>query len=424
MTNNTMNKGKQIGVIVLVLVALVCVGVIVWWSLVQAYAPNKVIYNTYNVGEIQTVDGTNKKNVIEVRYYSNDKGNGVEMLDVKFNEFLDEEKQMLYSQGIQFVANTPDDSLSDWGFSLKKTGIPVGVLAKRDWWASYDYLPNGTIHTYASADDYATTLNDAQALGGQDDFKIELKNAAGDKTDLYLMEMQGTNTKVEEALKIASTGEYGVNVYAYNDVYCLSKKIYDKIQGLTNGTTRSIVFDFDDMFEFKHYENGAYLDDNERETAKVKTRLQAYYVVKVEVFENGAVQSGDSLFNNIKGSSSFILDGDYEDNDYYIGKSQINLTIDNMTVRIGSYGGPSGIILKEKEGLVEALTPYKANIELSIIIDTRQVITNTPFMCFAQTSRLPEFNIKEIIVKETINNILVIRKVAVKDAFTWTEVNT
>lgn len=418
MAEQTNNKGKQIGITALVIVALICVGVIIWWALVQAFAPNKVIYNTYNVGEIQTYDGSDRRNVIEVRYYSNDKGNGVEMLDVKFNEYLDETKTMFYSQGIQFVADTPADSLSDWTFSVDKFKRPI-ALAKVNWWGTFNNLPHGSIHMYASADNYETTMTDAQALGGEDDFKIELQKSSGEGTDLYLMELQGKNTKKEDALLVSTTGHFGVDIYAYNDVYCVSKKIYEMIQGFANGTTRNVVFDLGDMFEFKNYSNGAYIDDIERDTAKIDVRMSAYYVIKVEVFEDGARQSTDSLFKNIKGSPSFVLDGDYVDGDYYIGRSQVDITNDNLgRGRLGTFPF-NGIITHEKDGLLEGLLPYKDNIELSIVIDNDKFLAETGyrFVAFSANSRLEEFKIKEIIIRETIDGVLTEKSVEAKEVF-------
>lgn len=393
-------KGETLGYTALTLAIIAFIVPIVWWSLVQAFAPNKVVYNTFNVGEIQLYNGTDRKNVIELRYYSNDKGNGLEMLDIKFNEYLDETKSMFYSQGIQFVADTKEDSLSDWTFSVKKVGLSI---ANGTWWGTYDNLPNGSIHTYASADDYATTLNDASELGTNPDFKIELAKVDGSGTDLYLMEMKGKNTVKSEENKVATTdyGLGGLNVYAYNDIYYLSYKLYQQVQGLANGTSQNLVFDFGEMFEFKNYEKGTYLDAQERETAKVDLRTQSNYVIKTQIFEDGARQASDSIFNNIKGSNSFTLDGDYVDEDYYIGRSQIN--IDNSFFEKIVIAGKS-VALKLKDEFIEASKPYKANIELNITIDMDKLEDEGyTFLGFSSQSGLENYTIKKCVTIKTIN---------------------
>lgn len=322
------NKLKSIGILVLTLLVLGCVIAIFWWSWVQEYAPDKTIFNTFNVSQIENAKDGNQANVIEVRYYTNDKGDGLEMLDVKFNQFYDEDKKGIYSQGLQFVANDPDSSLSDWTFSIQEVPFIFG-FGNYTYWASFDNLPNGTIHTYASGDNFATTLNDVDAIGHDAEFKITLDE------DIYLMEMQGTNTPKDKATVISeySWGLGSHSTRAYNDVYLMAYKIYNQVQSLANGTTQNIVFSFGDMVNFKEFDGKTYLSEEERESKKVDRRVNEFYVIKVEKFESGAKQSSDSLFNNIKGSANFKVSNDYISDDYFYGRTEIVLNFEKNDIK-------------------------------------------------------------------------------------------
>ncbi|MBO5022226.1 MAG: hypothetical protein J6C53_01960 [Clostridia bacterium] len=401
MTSNvdTGKKFKQIGITTLVLVLLACVGVVIWWVLVQFLAPDKVIYNSHTVDEIKLVDGetvVGKKNIIEVRYFSNDKGNGLEMLEIKFNEYYDETKKMSYSQGIQFVANSVEDSI-EFRLTFKETSF-VGfwnLFNKATWWGSFDSLTNGSVHTYASVDDYYSTLGDAKALGGNDDFLIEL----GD--DLYLMEFQGTNTKKSDDTRFAELDTEIVTVYAYHDVFFMAKQIYEQVQTLGNGKMGTTAFNFGEMFDFKHYENGAYLSETDRDTLKVDVRVKDYYVIYVETYEDGARQASDSMFYNIKGSPNFTLDGNYIEDGYFVGKSTINVTQDNFErVLVNN----NQIALKLKQDFIDKVKPYKDNIQLSIVIDCDALADEGyDFIGFTADSAHKNYTIKKCVTVRTVD---------------------
>lgn len=389
--NTEMSAGKKIWYIILGLVGVFCVVAIGWWVWLQIFAPNKVVYYTHNVGEITKADGEGKKNVIEVRYFSNDNKNGLEMLEVKFNEFSDETKNMFYSQGLQFVADTTNDTLTDWNFTLLETPRP-SVFSNTNWWGTYDGVKNGGVYMYASADDYATTLNDAQALEFNSDLLIELQNKDG-TTDLYLMEFKGTNTKVEEAYEVAGSGR--LKAYSYSDPYLLCKKIYEQVQSLANGTSQSIAFKFNDMFNFKYFEDGAYLSENDRETSKVDVRVNDYYVVKVEVLADGARKSSDSMFGNIKGSANLTLNGNYEDTDYFFGRSTLNCTNDCFDKVVFD---ENKVALKLKQEFIKANKKHKDEIELLVIIDTDALKSEGyEFVGFYGTG-LDEFIVKDFLI--------------------------
>ena len=148
------------------------------------------------------------------------------------------------------------------------------------------------------------------------------------------------------------------------------------------------------MFNFKYYDNGVYVSEEDRETNKIDIRVNDYYVVKVEVIADGARQASDSLFNNIKGSASFTLTGNYEENDYYFGRSIINCTNKDFDLVLV---GNNKVALKLKNEFIENAKPYKDNIELNIVIDLEKLEEQGyEFVGFSKDSGLENFIIKEI----------------------------
>lgn len=393
MAKNEVSTTKKVSIITFTIIGLVCLVIVGWWTWVQLYAPNKVIYNTHNVGVLTDFKGENQKTFIEAKYYSNYNQNGLKMLDIKFNEYSDETRKTFYSQGLQFVADTSTDDLN-WNFEWIEMSRPQ-PFKNNVWWGSYQSLKNGTVHMYASADDYQTTLSDSQALDYNSDFKIELQNEDG-TSDLYLMEFKGTNTKVSEAYKVASADSQvtKLNGYSYSDPYLLSKLIYEQIQSLDNGISKTTVFKFNDMFNFKYYDNGAYVSENERETRKIDVRVNDYYVIKIEVSADGARQASDSLFNNIKGSANFKISDDYDGSDYYFGRSTITCSNDNFDMVIV---GENKVALKLKEEFLTTTKPYKDKIELLIKIDVEALENDGyEFVGFTKDSGLENFVIKGV----------------------------
>ena len=93
-----MPLARKITIILAAILALVMIGVCAWWLIIYFAGPQKIVSSTYNVGTITTADGSTTKNIIEVKYMSNKKKNGYEMLDIRYNYFHDEDKNEIYSQ--------------------------------------------------------------------------------------------------------------------------------------------------------------------------------------------------------------------------------------------------------------------------------------------------------------------------------------
>lgn len=110
--NSKMTTAKKIGISIGVLVFILCLVVCCWYVYILEYGAEKLTSTVINPGVLQTQDGSSKY-IIEVNYQSNKNGNGLELFDIKLNYFTDSSREHTYTQGIQYVANNPEDKI-EW----------------------------------------------------------------------------------------------------------------------------------------------------------------------------------------------------------------------------------------------------------------------------------------------------------------------
>lgn len=403
----------KIGIGLLIVFCLAFVLVDIWWIFVQFYGDDKTVFDTMKAGQIELIDGSDKKYIFEVNYYSNDNNNGLEMFEIKINYFMDEERESFYSQGIQFVGNTKDSTLKFVYNSDKDSEVETKFWSRSRWFGSYDSLSDGTVHNYASSDDYQTTMGKFTPFGVDSSFRITLSeeietdDGVTKRDDLYLLKFQGTDTAVEDAYKHATSKVlwYTGDFYSYNDIYLMSRELYESAKTMKRGTSHATVVEFLNFFNFSKFDGSTYVDLNKADTSKVKAEIASYFVIKFNISADGARQASDSVFNNVKGSPTFNLTGDYSSDDYYIGKTIMNVN-NNMFDKVQVQEG--FVALKLKAEYIEYFSQYKDEICLAITIDKDKLNDEgLEFVGFTADSGLEKFHLKSCETIETINGEIV-----------------
>ena len=136
---------KKVGILIAIILAILCSATCFLWAYIQVFGDVKYIDNTFYVDEITLADESDKTNVIEVKYFANDNNNGLEMFEINFNQFMDEDRNAFYSQGMQFVANTEADNI-DFKFSQdENSGVEDVWLSHSYYFGSYSQLKNGEV---------------------------------------------------------------------------------------------------------------------------------------------------------------------------------------------------------------------------------------------------------------------------------------
>ena len=413
MANNEKTIGARILIALAIILAIACFVVDAWWIYVELYGPAKTVMDTMKGGQIELIDGSDKKYIFEVNYFSNDNKNGLEMFEIKINYFMDEERDSFYSQGLQFVTNSTSNSIKFEYVTDDSSQKETQFWSRSRWFGSYSALKDGTVHNYASSDNYQTTMGEFKKLGPDASFRITLtnKNEIDEgttlKDEMYLLKFQGRDTKVEDAYKHATTTVmwYTGDFYSYNDVYYMARCLYNNAKTMQRGTSHATAVEFLNLFTYSKWDGNTYVDMSKDDTSKVQAEVASYFVIKFNISADGARKASDSMFNNIKGSPTFNLTGEYIADDYYIGRTEMKLTnkmFDYVEVEEGK------VALKLKSEYLEYYTQYKDNICLSIMIDKDELNDKElQFVGFTKDSGLEKFNIKSCKTTEMLNGEVV-----------------
>lgn len=412
-----MKKWKILGIVLSALVMVVCLGVDVWYYYVWKFAPDKIVSNTYEVG-MQTTTNDDSKYFIEINYYSNKNKNGLETFEIKYNYMLDENQENFFSQGLQYVANSVNDSIN---FEYRKDASQTSGLYMDStpgwytggdnyaWFGSYRVNDNATMYNYASGDDYKTPIISTNPISLNTRFKIQLGN------DLFLMSFKNKDTKISaNNFEYQEPGAYHFYLvygrkdynwyYSYYDYHYFSKLMYQAVQSVTPGIDRAVVFEFGDLFDYYQYDGASYSDTKLKNADSVIQEMKSYYSIKINVSENGMQKSSESIFNMLHGSTTYNLTNDYSSDDYFIGRTIINCNIydfNYVLVVDNKYE------IKLKNQFVEFYQNYSL-IYLSIELDLDKLKQeNITYVGLTKDNNLNMFNILEFYTLETINGQVV-----------------
>ena len=408
-----MSIGKKIGIAFGVLILILCLGICCWYFYLLEYGDKKMTSSTINVGTLTPADNSQaSKYVLTIDYKSNVNKNGLEMFDLKLSYFTDENREHIYSQGVQYVANTVDDSI-EWvdydsyltylsnvvensdGYVLDDLESYFDFLNRNGAISSYQLHKSGALFwqkEYIAAyfnpfvDNFTTSKYSYQSL---DDFdSIASTNPISEESyfllqtgdDEYVyMQFKGDNyLKWEDfknaddflgdSRKIGSSGK--TNYYNNNSIDFLAYQLYQSVQSLPAGTNGAYVFEFgEDMFKFfeANTDGSVGAEISAEDTDLVINRLKSYYTIYVTVSANGARNSNDSMFGLLHGSSSYSIDGSSSaSGDYFQGQTVINVDVydfDLVLITDNYYG------LKLKQSFIDEYLPYANDIYISVNID-------------------------------------------------------
>lgn len=443
-----------IATIILVIVCLLLDG---WWAYIHFWGTTKNPSYVYNPSEIVKADGS-KEDIVKLRYYANKDKSGLEMFEVDFTSFLDETRQDVKSQGLQFVSDDPETSL-DWTINWDKGYLDRQKIGRSNWYwhtnhigfrkrfyASFGNwaLQNGTTWNYATSNRYETTFSDNNPLSANSGFKISLQDSNGNP-EVFLMQFKGKYFEVEgQKIYPDENGKYdavngknnwypAVNDFDKNsnfvarhkdglhgdytyyidtfymyDPYWFAHELYQSVKNSVKlGTSEYITFSWGNLFNFKKYdeETKSYKSVEGNEWTKIVNHVSTNFTIKIETFERGAQKASDSLFNVIKENPTFNITGDHVYDDYFYGQNIVNIETSEFDL---VHVVDSNYYLTLSDSAYNHYSKYKDKIFLSICIDLdifKQ--KNYHFVGFSPNSKLNEFKIYEAYTIETINGEII-----------------
>lgn len=406
-----MTKGKKSLIIIAIILAIPMVAMCVAWLCIYFFAPDKMVFNTYNVGTLTTADGSITKNIIEVHYNANANHDGLEMLEIKFNDYVDETQQNIYSQGLQFVANSRYDTLS-FEFMLDDEFERQEISSERNFLrttteynqlGTYILQDGATKYNYQSFNDFETTSGASYELNYDSKLRIQIGE------DIYAMKFKGKNTPTTSnnfEIKTTSTGLFQrdiVNYYSYYGFDYFAKLIYDAVKPMAYGTNQTCVWKFGDLFDYYKY-NGSTYDENaisQVESSKVIEEVLNYYAIKVTIEESGAKSADDSIFGCVHNSTTFVLDQTATNDDLFVGRSRIDVGLSAFELIPVL---DNNVALKLKDSFVNQYKPYANKIILDVRIDLDE-LKKLGYIYFglANDHGLDNFITKSVVTIETID---------------------
>lgn len=403
-------------VIIIAILVAACLAVDCWYLYIKLYGDIKLPTQTYEVGLQQTESGDTKY-FVEIEYYSNENNNGLECFEMKFNYLLDERQSDFYSQGLQIVADTKEDSiklsLSEDSVDRKFSGwTPGGNRYNRDVFYNYEVESGAKMINYASGTDYDTTIISTNPIGDKSYFRIQL----GDENDsqMYLMKFKSSYRDTREP-KVYSDyighKNYNPAFYCYySDDYYIAydytyfvNLLYTALSSdtLANGTQSAMLFEFGNIFDYYEYDSTTkvYKTQPLEDSTKVQKQITSYYSIYVKKHADGIQKASQSLFNCVQGSSTFNLTEDYSKDDYFIGRTVVtcnNKDFDYIKVTNNYYQ------LSLKESFIEEYSKYGDKIVLSVCIDLDELESkNINFLGLSENSGLKNFEILECYTTQT-----------------------
>lgn len=416
-----MNKLFKILVAILgSLICVACIFVNVWWFYILAFGDDKVVANTFEVGLQKLENSDESKYFMEVNYFANENKDGLEMLEIKFNYMLDENQENFYSQGLQFAS----ENLLSFGYYefsgqgtgefLRETSAWPNYYYHYGYWCGYAGGFGTKTYNYASGDDYEHTTLSTNPIGENTAFKIQL----GD--ELFLMEFKNKEVGMTDDNEMYSNevcdlylgfyNKYKTNhYYSVYDYNYLSALILRAVKILPAGTNSAMIFEFGDLFKYSKYnaEEEIYEEVGLKENEKLANDIKSYYAIKVTTSANGAKTANDSLFNAINGVSGYNSTDDYISDDYFIGRSKLQVIENDFDL----IKAEEGNFLKLKEDFINHYLPYKETIMLNVRINIDNFL-GLEIAGFTTDSGLDEFEVYSCKFVETINGNLVETEVA------------
>ena len=391
---------KNIGVVVLSIIFVVCLAVDIAYIFILKKAPVKNIVKTFNVGTQELNDGTTKE-FIELNYFSNKKKNGIECFEIKFNYLSDENKNMFYSQGLQYVSTNDDPIGFNYYYSNATSSKKTYKVEKSfgskskyyDYWGNFNPNNNTKEINYASSDDGVTSTFSTNPLDKHSKFLIELdgklfrmsfKSIDRDKqpykgkvdgidvdnSALWNKHFIGRESKRFENYLFYYVFSYSDYFYNY-DINYFSSILKNAVSSLKDGTSQQIVFEFGDIFDYQEYDEKqkVYYSLSNEDSLKVQETMKSYYCIKVNYSDNGITKYNQSLFNNVDGSPNYNTSGDYSLVQYLYGRSVIDVSYGYFTL-IKSNNGNYNLVLKDE--FVQQHLPCKDIIILNVILDKQE----------------------------------------------------
>ena len=268
-----------------------------------------------------------------------------------------------------------------------------------------------------SDNNYERVWTSTNPITAETNFKVQIGS------DIFLMSFKEKNSPTDKLnLHYTASDDYRMGdvllellgyerkiaYYSYYDVNFFSYLMFNACStGIKPGTSDVITFELADMFDYQIYQNGQFVDVEDKNVVSVKQKISNYFSIKVTVSEDGVRKaSEDSLFNCVHGNSNYNTTGDYSTTDYFYGRTVITLTLEDF--ELVYVAETNNVALKLKEEFINYRKAYKKDIVLYIQIDVDQLTElGLVYFGFTDDSGLNNFEVYKAVTLETVDGSVV-----------------
>lgn len=381
---------KKIGIAVLSVLCVVCLGLDIWYGVLLKTGKDKIISQSFIVGA-QTVSRIDTDNSItesqefcEVNIFD-------DVYEIKFNCLLDEKKEYFYSQGFQFLAS--ENGKIDFETKTFGTVVKTEMVSS----SSRFNLKDGYIHEvtnnrilkdvnyenliiqkYAQDGVTKTSYKTTNPITENFVFKIEINGKVygmmfkneditfDQNSNLFL----GTQKENPNSMLFYNRLDHN-NEFRTADVYFFAEEIYKAITNSDKnlGERGSFYFQFPNIFNYYQFDGRQYSEvsvdlDNAK---KITEDICSYYGIKFNLHEGKMRNASQSLFKMKDGNSNFALEG-VPQTDYFTGTTLLNVTANDFEWKATNVSGEYKFKLSEDFKKVYANDNSK-KLKLYVYID-------------------------------------------------------
>lgn len=282
---------------------------------------------------------------MEANYYSNDKDNGVQLQELKYNYFTGYNltQDEYRSTGMQYLGDFATQVYN----ASNKSEVQQMVLSEFYYYDTTNGITwSGFKGQYGSV---ATTLNRNQQ------FVIKIDNRP------FMIQLDGKYNTYGRLFGFLWTVKKSTNYFDYGDVF---DAVFTAIKSNDKGYgDYYITLDLSQYFSIKEYDadSGKFKDDD------VTDIIKNYAVLKFHYDENGARNSTQSLFGSIECNPKYDTADATVDTTYWQERVVYNLTENDLTLRYSDfYEGSFASLPIETKEMFASMGRAKVNIILDL----------------------------------------------------------
>jgi hypothetical protein len=294
---------KKVLMITLAIVLTFCIFADLYGVYLAFFAPQSNIKVTVAVNDLTTAEGESLTPIVEVNYFANATGDGLEVFELKLNYFTGIDRTTTYSTGVQYINPKIDASYL--------FGEYDGIDTTKNY-----YKLNWNNETYNYNNDGQISFLASEPINVVDQyFLITIGNELVQMKFKGIQDQEEFNTIINEQswlFGLLKSYSFAKQYWKYDADY-FSADLYESVKTLPLDTNGNVTFKLQNLFDF-------FKDDGEGQFVKIEDSSQEYFelldvdfnnyfTIKINTHSNGLIDAEDSLFGIVRNKPNFNLYG-------------------------------------------------------------------------------------------------------------------